>query len=180
MLSCAGIGILIGLVWATTYSIIALPAGAAGAVAVSPIIEEAIRFASLSAMYSWKRTRAVPVLTRGIGFGLGFGGTEALLRWSDALAPESRSTVISFVAPVPPMLLHILLSLVLSKLMSLDRPWLGFLICLALHSGYNSYVWFVLIRAETVGLALLQLAVLFFVVLGALLWSLRAWQKKPT
>lgn len=178
MLRSAGVGILVGLAWAATYSLFAFPSGAAGAVAVIPVVEEAIRFAALSALYAWQPTRTTPIRTRGLGFGWGFGGTEALLRWGDALAPGSQSTVLGFVIPVAPLLLHVLLSIGMSKALSLHRPGLGFFCCVVLHASYNSYVWFVLLRASSLQLALLQFGALMLVVLATLLWSLRAWREE--
>jgi hypothetical protein len=145
MLIYAIVGAAVGYLWAVFYWAFAIPMHPAmAAIVVFPLAEETIRVCALR----WALASRSPQLTQqgvlsGLAFGLGFGLSEASLRWWDALSANSGGTFLSYVGPIAPVLVHVALSIVVWRYLIEKRLLAGFSIAVILHATYNGYIWFV-------------------------------------
>lgn len=112
---------------------------ATAAVILSPAIEEAARMQSMIIMadqpgharrdqYRW------PIVAYGFGFGL----TESIPRWIAAASLDPPS-VVMFIAPALPLIMHVGLSIAAALYVSMGRPLSGLAFCATFHAVHNAY-----------------------------------------
>ncbi|MES1156668.1 MAG: hypothetical protein ABUL73_02705 [Alphaproteobacteria bacterium] len=149
-----------------------------GPVIVAPIVEEAMRMAALVALahvrgpsrpdqYRW------PVFC----FGLGFAFLEALMHWFGVGGSRDDSLLIHIWGPWSPILLHVGLTILAALFIIAQRPLIGVVINMALHSVHNAYVHHALSRS-TLSTLSIALPIQLLLMAGAIALLMLAWRSR--
>lgn len=171
LVKALALGLCVGGAWAITHRALAFPMLFWLAVlVVFPLIEEALRIGALrwAAARAWFGSSALP----GLGFGLGFSLAEAGPRWWRA-GMDQAAPLQSFIAPLAPFLMHIMLSVLAWRLIGANQTARAFVLCLGLHVAHNWLALLLLEALETNGARLWA-----GVSISALYAAIIAWQIK--
>lgn len=149
------LGVVVGAIWALVDYLFWIPMPQVlAAVAFYPVFEELVRAAAVVGIARSAATHVTPVM--GAAFGLGFGLAEAIRRWIGVLS-RTDAHAISYLAPLVPVFLHVLLSVLMWRDVARGHLFRGYLTCLALHVLHNGYVWTIVRNIDGVGVFVLEL-----------------------
>lgn len=171
MLRYLGLGAIAGMGWKMARWLFA-PAmsGAFAAIVFFPVGEELLR--ALALRWAHRNQRSPDKTKRAaIGYGLGFGLWEAVLRWL-SMASGAPFSATAWVGTLLPILLHVLLSLIIWLHIRDGKPFLGLVVCTTLHAAHNAYV-VMLATQFTSSQFALDVLVRLLILSGAISWMMR-------